>query len=84
MSENPELTPEERAELEAEFDRESDIAEAAFEAMLEELPRDVDPIGVFYSLFTLLVHFLAEEWSEEDLIDSVKVHHRNETTAGTA
>jgi hypothetical protein len=48
---------------------------------------DVEPSGVWFSLFILSIHILAAwGWTEEDLVQEVRTHVRleDEPTAGNA
>lgn len=71
------------AQEQAEFDRQGEVADDHLTAILDDIPDDVDPIGVLYSLWVNITHLLADAgWTGEDLARDVQHHAASATTIG--
>lgn len=67
----------------AEFDRQNEVADEHLNNILDDLPDDVDPIGMLFSLWVNITHLLADAgWSGEELAREVQHHVASATTEG--
>jgi hypothetical protein len=74
-----EITPQEQAE----FDHQGDIADELLCSVLDDIPEDVDFVGVLFSLWVQITHMLAEAgFTGEQLAGDAHHHAALATTEG--
>jgi hypothetical protein len=71
------------AQEQAEFDHQGEVADQLLASALDDIPADVDDIGVLYSLWVAITHILADAgWTGEQLASDAHHHAASATTEG--